>query len=171
VSLCDLIYSTPFIKIRGSSKGWGSKFALRKTLFILMNGVPYGKFIRRLLSMTDGSLCIYREPRKQRSVIVQSPPTSRHSIGPALANHGQASSHPSSRDGELTNRKEAGERVCTHCERCKPTSSSYSSSIPVLMLEQLMSEKLSRQGQEIATRLGALGQYLMAKPCRRRNFA
>ncbi len=33
-----------------------------------------------------------------------------------------------------------------------------------------MSEKLSRQGQEIATRLGALGQYFMAKPCHRRDL-
>ncbi len=119
-----------------------------------MNGIAAGKFIRRFLLTTYRTLCIYREPR---TVIVQSPPTSQCSVGPALANDGEAAAYPSSRGGELTNRKEAQERVCTRCERCKQTSSS--SSIPVLMLEQLMSEKLSRQGQEIATRLGALGQY------------
>jgi hypothetical protein len=124
-----------------------------------MAGIPAGKFIRRFLLITYRTLCIYREPRKPRAVIVQSPPTSQRSVGPAAeANPGEAApKHPSSRDGELTNRKEAQERACTRCERCHQQN--YSSSIPVLMLEQLMSEKLSRQGQEIATRLGALGQY------------
>jgi hypothetical protein len=158
-----------------------------------MAGIPAGKFIRRFLLITYRTLCIYREPRKPRAVIVQSPPTSQRSVGPAaeanpgeaapkhpssrageltnrneaqrsdglaaVANHGEAAPHPPSRDGELTNRKEAQERACTRCERCKQTSSSSPSAVPVLMLEQLMSEKLSRQGQEIATRLGALGQY------------